>query len=66
MQLVRLTDDRVRDVSATLREEVAKRLEQSGAPPEWSQSVKHFVPVRENDRTEFFGEELPVGLRLAD
>ena len=66
MQLGRLTDDRVRDVSATLREEVAKRLEQSGAPPEWSQSVKHFVPVREHDRTEFFGEELPVGLRLAD
>ncbi len=66
MQLARVTDDRVRDVSVTIRDEVARRLEESDAPPEWSQAVRHFAPVEDADRAEFFGEELPVGLRLVE
>jgi len=40
------------------------RLERAGARPEWVRAVRELVPVEEAERAEFFGEELPVGLRL--
>jgi len=64
MQLARVTGDRTRDLSEPLRQEVARRLERARARPEWVVSVREFVPIAEAERAEFFGEELPVGLRL--
>jgi len=66
MQVARRTGDRARDVSETTREEVAKRLEQTGARPEWIRMVREVVVVDEAQRRELFGETLPAGLRLLE
>lgn len=62
--LARRTDDRTRDVSSAVRAEVARRLEQEGAPAEWTRSVVELVPPEQRDQVAVFGEELPVGLTL--
>ncbi len=62
--LVRMTGDRARDVSEAVRKEVARRLEQVEARPEWIQSVKEVVEVESTELAELFGEELPRGLAL--
>lgn len=63
-QLARATDDRTRDVSKVMRDEVLRRLEALGSDPQLVGCVRHFVPVAEAERAAWFGEELPVGLRL--
>ena len=65
-QLARLTDDRGRDISATLRDEVVRRLEGIQADPELIKPVREFVTLVEAERAAWFGEELPVGLRLRE
>lgn len=63
--LARRTDDRARDISPGLRAQVARRLEDEGAPEAWVRSVREFVPPEERDQSALFGEELPVGLSLS-
>lgn len=65
-QLARRTGDRARDVSAQLRDQVVQRLQQAGAKPEWVQAVQEVVAMADAERAEFFGEELPLGLRLVE
>ncbi len=65
-QLARVTDDRTRDISSTLRTEVVRRLEAIQAEPSLVLSVKQFVPLVEAERAAWFGEELPAGFRLRD
>jgi hypothetical protein len=64
LNLARVTGDRSRDVSPEIRAQVEKRLVASNTDPEWVRAVKEYVPVPEKDSAEFFGEDLPVGLRL--
>jgi len=64
VQLARVTGDRARDVTDRTRETVAKRLTALGVNPRWIQAVRELVEVEEDDQTAFFGEGLPVGLRL--
>lgn len=64
VQLARVTDDRARDVSAKVRSEVEQRLVKVGAREAWVRAVREFLPVEEADRAAFFGEGLPIGLRL--
>lgn len=64
-QLARVTDDRARDISATLRAEVVRRLEAVQADAELVRPVRQFVPLVEAEREAWFGEELPVGFRLS-
>jgi len=64
VQLARRTDDRARDVSDALREEVIRRLQAVAADAELVACVRDFVPLVEAERAAWFGEELPVGLRL--
>jgi hypothetical protein len=66
MLLARITGDRARDVSPSVRDEVKKRLEQIAARPDFIRAVSEYVPVEDAERRETFGEELPVGLRLLD
>jgi molecular chaperone DnaK (HSP70) len=66
VQLARVTDDRARDVSEAARREVERRLVAFGAPEAWVRAVREAVPVREEEQRAFFGESLPVGLRLLD
>lgn len=63
-QLARVTDDRARDVSPAARAEVIRRLEAVGTDPELVRTVREHVPVVDAERAAWFGEELPLGLRL--
>jgi len=64
LRLARVTGDRARDVSERARREVEKRLAALGAKEERIRAVREFVPVAEAERAAFFGEGLPVGLKL--
>jgi hypothetical protein len=66
LDLARVTGDRARDLGEPLRLEVIRHMEQARAPEEWVRAVRQLVPVREADRRERFGEDLPVGLRLIE
>jgi molecular chaperone DnaK (HSP70) len=66
VQLARVTGDRARDVSERVRREVERRLVAAGAKEADVRAVRELVPVAEADRAAFFGEGLPVGLRLVD
>jgi len=63
--LARLTGDRARDLSEPVRKEVVRRLTTVGAREESIRAVKEVVAIEEEDRAAFWGESLPVGLRLA-
>ncbi len=65
-QLARLTGDRARDLPPGLREEVARRLTQAGAPERWINQVRSVVALDEADRRRAFGESLPAGLTLIE
>ena len=62
--LARMTGDRARDVSDSVRRDIERRLERLGARPEWITAVREVVPLAEQERAAAYGEGLPVGLRL--
>ena len=64
--LARKTGDRARDVSDRTAKEVEKRLVSLGAKPEQVRAVREVVRVEASERAEFFGDALPIGLRLVD
>ena len=64
--LVRKTGDRARDVNDGVAREVEKRLVAAGAKPEQVRAVREVVAVDEIDRAAFFGDALPIGLRLVE
>jgi molecular chaperone DnaK (HSP70)/predicted NAD-dependent protein-ADP-ribosyltransferase YbiA (DUF1768 family) len=64
LRLARVTGDRSRDLPERLRMEVAQRLAKLGVAPERVRTVTELVAVDESDRAAFFGESLPIGLRL--
>jgi hypothetical protein len=64
--LVRKTGDRARDVNDRVGHEVEKRLVAAGAKPEQVRAVREVVAVDEIDRAAFFGDALPIGLRLVE
>jgi hypothetical protein len=64
LALARMTGDRARDISESVRREVGRRLERVGARAEWITAVREVVPIAEQERAAAFGEGLPVGLRL--
>ncbi len=66
LQLARYTGDRGRDVGETVRLRIGERLERAGVSPEHAKVVRELVAVEDADRAEFFGESLPVGLRLVE
>ncbi len=66
MLLARVTGDRTRDVSSELRDRSVRALEAAGSDEEWIRAVRELVPVADWERAEFFGDEIPTGLRLVD
>jgi len=64
--LARKTGDRARDVSDRTAKDVEKRLVTLGARPDQVRAVREVVSVDASERAEFFGDALPVGLRLVD
>ncbi len=49
-----------------MRAEVGKRLVEVGARDEQIRAVREIVPVGDTERAAFYGEGLPVGLRLVE
>jgi molecular chaperone DnaK (HSP70) len=66
VQLARRTGDRARDVSDRMRREVEQRLGAAGAGEGDLRAVREVVAVEERERAAFFGDALPLGLRLVD
>ncbi len=66
VRIARVTGDRARDLGDAVRGEVAKRLVEVGARDEQLRAVREIVPVGETERAAFYGEGLPVGLRLVE
>lgn len=66
MRMARVTGDRARDISERIRKDVAARLTQVGAREDWIKAVKEYVAVEQEERAAFFGDSLPVGLRLLE
>jgi molecular chaperone DnaK (HSP70) len=66
VQMARRTGDRARDVTDRVRAEVERRLAAVGAGDEALRAVREVVPVAETERAAFFGDALPLGLRLAE
>jgi molecular chaperone DnaK (HSP70) len=64
VRLARVTGDRARDVGDGVRKLVAKRLVSAGATEEQIRPVNELVAIEEAERVAFWGESLPVGLRL--
>jgi molecular chaperone DnaK (HSP70) len=65
LSLCRLTGDRERDLADRVRAQVDKRLAMVGAGEEDRRPLHEVVAVGEREQSEFFGEDLPAGLRLA-
>ncbi len=61
-----MTGDRARDLAESVRKEVARRLTAVGTPEARVRAVLELVAIEENERAAFWGESLPVGLRLID
>ena len=64
--MCRMTGDRARDVSEQTRKAVAKRLDKLGVSEALRRPVLERVAIDDRDRAEFYGEDLPAGLRLAE
>ncbi len=64
VQLARRTGDRARDVGDRVRREVEQRLVSVGADDLAVRAVREVVEVEEKERAAFFGEALPLGLKL--
>ena len=66
LQLARPTGDRARDVPERVRREVERRLVAAGVEGERLRAIREVVAVSEEERVAFFGDSLPVGLRLVE
>jgi molecular chaperone DnaK (HSP70) len=66
VRMARRTGDRARDVADRVRGEVERRLVACYADEAWIRAVREIVPVEESERAAFFGDTLPLGLRLVE
>ena len=62
--LARRTGDRARDIGDRMRGEVLERLARVKAPEDQLLAVREVVAATEKEREAFFGDALPLGLRL--
>ena len=63
-QAARRTERRGIDLCPEARQEILRKMKDSGARPEELQVVRETVPVQDADRVRQFGESLPSGLVL--
>ena len=63
-QLAARTDDPLRDVEPSFREEAIRRLQEAGAGEEVLEGMRAYVPRSRAAAVRIFGESLPEGLRL--
>jgi hypothetical protein len=63
-QLARVTDDRTRDLSPELREQIIQRLQAVSAPEVWATMVREHIELDEATERRVLGDALPPGLKL--
>ncbi|MDT5270968.1 MAG: hypothetical protein QOH49_3154 [Acidobacteriota bacterium] len=63
-QLAARTDDPLRDVEPSFREEAIRRLQEADASEEVLEGMRAYVPRSRAAAVRIFGESLPEGLRL--
>jgi hypothetical protein len=66
VRLARMTGDRARDVADRVRRDVEERLVRLRATPQQIRAVREVVPVEASERAAFFGDALPLGLKLVE
>ena len=64
VSLARYTGDRSRDISDAKRQQVLQALTRISAPELALRKVREWVPVEEQERRSWLGDDLPLGLRL--
>jgi molecular chaperone DnaK (HSP70) len=64
LRAARVVDDRNLDVPKSLRNQIARKLENVGVSPLRTAAIKGFTPLGRMDRTMLDGEALPPGLLL--
>jgi molecular chaperone DnaK (HSP70) len=64
LRAARSVDDRRLDLSASLRDKIADRLQKCGVAQVKVERVRRFVPVERAERLSLYGESLPPGLIL--
>lgn len=62
--IARMSGDRARDVTETVRRRVLDKLRVSKAPESWQEMVQKVKELDEADEKRLFGEALPPGLKL--
>jgi molecular chaperone DnaK (HSP70) len=64
LRAARVVDDRNLDVPKSLRNQIARKLENAGIAPIRTAPIKAFAPVGRMDSAALYGETLPPGLVL--
>jgi DNA-K related protein len=64
LRAARVVGDRNLDVPKSLRNRIARKLENAGIAPLRTGTITAFTPVGRIDRTALYGEALPLGLVL--
>jgi hypothetical protein len=64
LRAARVVDDRNLDVPKSLRNQIARKLENAGVAPIRTATIRAFTPIGGVDRTALYGEALPPGLIL--
>jgi molecular chaperone DnaK (HSP70) len=64
LRAARVVDDRNLDVPKSLRDQIARKLENAGVAPLRTATIKAFMPVGRSDGAALWGEALPAGLVL--
>jgi hypothetical protein len=64
LRAARVVDDRSLDVPATLRGQIANKMEKSGVSALQTATIKGFIPAGRSDRAGLYDESLPPGLIL--
>lgn len=62
--MARMSNDRARDIDASLRARVVEKLKLSKAPNSWVEMVEVYRDLDEAEEKQMFGEALPPGLKL--
>ena len=64
LQMARKTGDRIRDVDSAMAEHIQSRLSQQGFSAHQVRVLSEAVPLRKQETSAIFGEDLPSGLIL--
>jgi DNA-K related protein len=64
LRAARVIGDRSLDLSMPMRELIARKMENTGVPPQRTAAIRGFVPVGRFDRASLYDESLPPGLIL--